>query len=170
VAGIHLEPWAAGDLPLLEQLVGDPAMMEHLGGAESPAKIAERQSRYEDAESAFKIVDDETGHGVGWIGYWESDWRDQPVYEIGWSVVPAFQGRGIASAATVQALALAREAGGRRYVHAFPSVDNAASNAICRRAGFTLLGAEDLEYPPGHPMRCNDWAFDLLTLPGGSSR
>jgi hypothetical protein len=26
---------------------------------------------------------------------------------------------------------------------------------------FTLVGACDFEYPPGHVMRCNDWRFDL---------
>jgi RimJ/RimL family protein N-acetyltransferase len=39
--------------------------------------------------------------------------------------------------------------------------ENAPSNALCRRLGFTLLGATDFEFPPGHPMRCKDWAFDL---------
>jgi RimJ/RimL family protein N-acetyltransferase len=47
-------------------------------------------------------------------------------------------------------------------VHAFPSVDNAPSNAICRKLGFTLLdGAIEFEYPPGNLLRCNDWRFDL---------
>ncbi|MFF2660488.1 hypothetical protein ACFVUH_24400 [Kitasatospora sp. NPDC058032] len=40
-------------------------------------------------------------------------------------------------------------------------VDNPASNAVCRGAGFELLGARDFAYPPGRPMRCNDWRFDL---------
>ena len=35
-SAVRIEPWAAGDLPLLEQLLGDPAMMEHLGGPETP--------------------------------------------------------------------------------------------------------------------------------------
>jgi RimJ/RimL family protein N-acetyltransferase len=46
-------------------------------------------------------------------------------------------------------------------LHAFPAVDNAASNALCRSLGFTLLGAFDVEYPPGHALRCNDWALEL---------
>jgi hypothetical protein len=29
---VRLEPWSKGDRPLLDQVVGDPAMMEHLGG------------------------------------------------------------------------------------------------------------------------------------------
>jgi hypothetical protein len=33
---VRLEPWGEGDLPLLEKLMGDPAMTEHLGGPETP--------------------------------------------------------------------------------------------------------------------------------------
>ena len=44
---IRIEPWAEGDLPLLEKMLGDPAMTEHLGGPEPLEKIAERQGRYE---------------------------------------------------------------------------------------------------------------------------
>jgi hypothetical protein len=32
---VRIVPWGAGDLALLERLVGDPEMMEHLGGPES---------------------------------------------------------------------------------------------------------------------------------------
>jgi RimJ/RimL family protein N-acetyltransferase len=160
---VRLEPWDEDDLPLLEQLLGDPAMTEHLGGPESQEKIVERQARYVKAESGlFKIVDQETGEGVGWVGYWDKTWRDQEVYEIGWAVLPAFQGRGIARTATAQAIAAARAEETRRFVHAFPSVDNAPSNAICRKLGFTLLGEYDFEYPKGSFMRCNDWRLDLF--------
>jgi hypothetical protein len=31
-ATVTLEPWGSGDLPLLERLMGDPRMTEHLGG------------------------------------------------------------------------------------------------------------------------------------------
>ncbi len=80
---------------------------------------------------------------------------------MGWSVLPAFQGRGIATKATKLALDAARAAEGPRFVHASPDVDNAPSNAICRKVGFELLGAYDAEYPPGTPRRLNDWRFDL---------
>jgi len=160
---VTIEPWGADDLPLLERLMGDRAMTEHLGGPESPEKIAERHGRYLKAAAGdrmFRIVD-ETGTGVGSVGYWNKDWRDDVVYEIGWSVLPEYQGRGIAVEATRQAIELARQDARHRFVHAFPNVANAASNAICRRLGFTLLGAQDFEYPKGHWMRCNDWELDL---------
>jgi RimJ/RimL family protein N-acetyltransferase len=109
----------------------------------------------------FKIVDVETGEAVGSVGYWDRSWRDEEVYEIGWSVLPAFQGRGIAGAATAQAIAHASSEQSHRFLHAFPSVDNLASNAICRKLGFTLVEECEFEYPVGHFMRCNDWRLDL---------
>lgn len=29
---------------------------------------------------------------VGWVGYWESEWRGETVWECGWSVLPEAQG------------------------------------------------------------------------------
>jgi RimJ/RimL family protein N-acetyltransferase len=47
-------------------------------------------------------------------------------------------------------------------LYAYPSVDNAPSNAVCRKLGFMLLGVTDYEYPPGNVLRCNDWRLDLF--------
>ncbi len=161
-ATIRLEPWGAQDLALLAQCVGDPAMMAHLGGPESAEKIAERQARYEQPGSMqFKIVDRASGEGAGWVGFWDAARRGEDVYEIGWSVTTPFQRRGIAVAAASEALDVARARARRRFVHAFPAVANVPSNAICRRLGFALQGACDIEYPPGNRMRSNDWRLDL---------
>jgi RimJ/RimL family protein N-acetyltransferase len=150
-ATVTLEPWGSGDLPLLERLMGDARMTEHLGGPESPDQLRERQARYEHLEGGdrmFKVVEVASGAGVGSVGFWTKDWRDQQVYEAGWMVVPELQGRGIAVAATAQAIDLAK-------------VDNAPSNAICRKLGFELLEASEFEFPKGHFMTCNDWRLDL---------
>jgi RimJ/RimL family protein N-acetyltransferase len=161
-AAVWLEPWGPGDLPLLERLLGDPKMTEHLGGPESREQLAVRQARYERPGSRmFKIVESASGRGVGWIGYWERTWRGERVYETGWSVLREFQGRGLARAATLQAIAQAKAERKLRFLHAFPAVDNGPSNAICRRAGFTLLGECEFEYPAGRLMRSNDWRLEL---------
>jgi len=83
------------------------------------------------------------------------------MYEMGWSVLPAFQGQGIASAAVTQALVTAQSDGKHRFLHAFPSVDNLPSNAVCRKSGFTLVEEVEGEYPKGHFMRVNDRRLDL---------
>jgi RimJ/RimL family protein N-acetyltransferase len=163
----RIEPWGAGDLQLLEKL-NDPEMTKHVGGPESPEKLAERQSRYEKAGSRqYRIVDEASGEGVGWVGYWEMTWQDEQVWEIGWAVIPGFQGRGIASFATAQIIDRARAERGLRYVHAFPKVENAPSNAICRKLGFSLLGEVDFPARRGAgSVRCNDWRFDLFASSG----
>jgi RimJ/RimL family protein N-acetyltransferase len=162
----RIEPWAEGDLPLLERLMGDPAMTEHLGGPEAPEKIAERQVRYEQLPSTgtgvmFKIVDAETGESVGSVGYWE---RGDDAYETGWSVLPEHQGRGIATIGTAQVIERARAERKHRFLWAYPSVDNHASNAICRKLGFELVETEEFEYPAGsgNIMRCNNWRLELF--------
>lgn len=166
---VRLVPWGLGDLALLECCVGDESMMRHLGGAESPEKIAERQRRYEQPGSGqLKIVDAATGQGAGWVGYWDREWRGEDVYEIGWAVIPEFQGHGVALAAARGAIAAVRAEARHRFVHAFPGVENDASNALCRRLGFALLGPCELEYPPGRSMRCNDWRLELLAGGAGA--
>jgi RimJ/RimL family protein N-acetyltransferase len=160
----RIEPWDDGDLPLLERLLGDPAMMAHLGGPESRERIARRQADYQQPGSRqYRIVDPKTGEGAGWVGYWHREWRGSEVFEIGWAVAPEFQGRGLAGAGAALAIELARAEREPRFMHAYPSVENAPSNAICRKLGFRLSGPVDAEYPPGTAMRCNDWRLDLRT-------
>jgi len=163
-ATVTLEPWGSGDLPLLERLMGDSRMTEHLGGPESAEKLRQRQARYERLEGGdrmCKIIELVSGAGVGSVGFWTKAWRDRRVYEIGWMVVPEFQGRGIALAATAQAVELARRDDRHCFMHAFPHVANAPSNAICRKLGFELLVACEFEFPIGHFMTCNDWQLDI---------
>jgi RimJ/RimL family protein N-acetyltransferase len=161
---VHLERWGPDDLDLLEKTVGDAEMMRYLGGPESPEKMAERQERFAEREPGMhKIVDDESGAAIGSVGYWEKEWRGETVHEVGWFVIPARQGRGVAVEAMRQLIPLA----GSRPIHAFPNVENAASNAICRKLGFTLLGEMEFEYPPGSWMRCADWRLE--PTPGSPS-
>ena len=167
IEGVRLEPWGEGDLPLLRRIMGDPAMTEHLGGPESEEKLVERQGGYERIGGTgtgrmFKIVDETTGEPAGSVGYWEKDWRDTTVYETGWSVLPEFQGGGIAAEATGRAIVAARAERKHRFLHAFPSVENAPSNAICRKLGFELVEECEFEFPPGNQLRCNDWRLDLF--------
>ena len=128
---VRIEPWTQGDLALLQKTLSDPEMTKHIGGPEGPESIAQRQTGYEQENSRqFKIVEEGTGAATGWVGYWELTWRDEQIFEIGWSVLPGFQGRGIGSMATAQAIELARNERTLRFLHAFPSVDNATFEGL----------------------------------------
>ncbi|MFF8609045.1 GNAT family N-acetyltransferase [Streptomyces sp. NPDC015346] len=169
-ASVRLEPWSEDDFDLL-RAINAPDLMEHLGGPESDEALLKRHRRYVDlsadrtgAGRMFRIVSLPEQVPAGSIGFWKQTWDGEQVYETGWTVLPGFQGRGVATAATRAVAALARAERTHRFLHAFPSRDNGPSNAVCRKAGFELLGERDLEYPPGHPLRCNDWRLDLDSL------
>ncbi|MFG2306076.1 GNAT family N-acetyltransferase [Actinacidiphila glaucinigra] len=163
-AQVRIEPWAEDDLELLRR-ANAPAMMRHLGGPETEEQLLVRHERYlaggSEGGGMFSIVLLPEGVPAGSIGYWEKSWRGGTVYETGWGVLPEFQGRGIAAAAGEAVIARAAAEKGPRFLHAFPKVDNHPSNAICRKLGFTLVEECDFEYPPGHPIRCNDWRLEL---------
>jgi RimJ/RimL family protein N-acetyltransferase len=165
--GLTLRPWSEEDLPLLEKLLGDPAMMTYLGGPESPEQILRRHQRYlrlseSGTDHMFTVVWGPNAESVGSVGYWRKTWQDQAIYETGWLVLPAYQGHGIATKATVAVIEHASQKPKYRFMHAFPSILNEASNAICRKLGFTLVEECQVEYPPGHSMTVNDWRLDLF--------
>lgn len=164
---VALRLWSAGDLALEARLMSDPRMTTYLGGPESPEQIRSRHERFLRMNEAgpgrmFVILVGPERIAGGGVGYWETEWRGRLVWETGWSVLPEFQGQGIATRATAAMVTHVRAAGTHQYLHAFPSVENGPSNAICRKLGFTLLEAADFEYPPGTMMRCNDWCLDLF--------
>jgi len=162
---VRIEPWTDADLDLLRR-INAPEMMGHLGGPETEEQIVARHQRYVEISTPgtgqmFRIILLPEREAVGSVGYWERVWQDETVYEMGWSVLPPFQGRGIAAAGAAATVAIARAERKHRHIHAFPSVDNPASNAICRKLGFRFIAECDFEYPPGNVMRCNDWRLDL---------
>ena len=169
-SGPRLRLWRDADLGLL-RLINSPEMTEHLGGPETEEQLLARHQRYllSAADGAFQMFVIELGtptapEAAGGIGFWPTTWNGTEVYETGWSVLPAHQGKGVATAAARLVTRQAAARGDREDLHAFPKIDNPASNAICARAGFRLLGEAGFEYPKGHPIRVNDWWLNLAAL------
>ncbi|MBV8642772.1 MAG: GNAT family N-acetyltransferase [Candidatus Eremiobacteraeota bacterium] len=167
---IDLHPWTSADAAVLERTVGDPRMMEHLGGVpESAEQIARRHRQYVELrlpEASMFTVRLGDGTVTGSAGFWEHEWAGERVYEAGWMIFPEFAGRGIATQAAIELVRRASACERNRYLHAFPGVTNAASNAVCARAGFVKLGECTVEFPKGRMMRSNDWRFDLYAARG----
>jgi RimJ/RimL family protein N-acetyltransferase len=138
-------------------------MTKYLGGPETEEQLTQRHQRYlnmGDTGKMYQIVVD--GETIGSVGYWEHNWNQQTIYEIGWSIIPLYQGKGMATSAVSKALMNAKEEKKHAFIHAFPSIENTASNALCRKLQFTLNGTCKFEYPARNWITSNDWSFCLI--------
>lgn len=155
---MELKPYTDADLWLSEALETDPEVMRELGGPISRDRLLKVHKRRIDDPWYFAIVPEPGAPAVGTIGVWETRHGDHVLHETGWMVLPAHQGRGIASAAL--ALLVGRVRADPRFdsIHAFPPVTNAPSNALCRKAGFALVEEADFVYA-GRTLRCNHWSL-----------
>jgi RimJ/RimL family protein N-acetyltransferase len=163
VTEIRLERWDESGLELLRRQ-NSPEMMEHLGGPETEEQIVGRQERYMRLDGPgrmLRIFVEPEGEVAGSVGYWERKWQGERTYETGYAILPEFQGRGLAVAALRAVVERAAEEGGHQYIHAFPHVTHTASNAVCERVGFELVGEFEFEYPKGHFAPSNDWRAAL---------
>ena len=161
---MRLRLYSDDDRALTEAMECDPVVMAELGGpvprAEIPALHRRRLEFIADDPWWFVIVPEPDGPAAGEIGIWETEHDGSPIHETGWMLLPAFHGRGIASAALSLLLDRARSEPRFEQVHAFPGVTNAASNALCRKFGFALLGEIDGDYR-GSALRCHHWVLAL---------
>jgi RimJ/RimL family protein N-acetyltransferase len=165
---VEIRPYSEGDQWILQRTLGNPNETKHLGGSESEIKLQKRHKKYlalsKDPQTGYmfviKIGTKKTPAGT--VGYWERDWDEQKVWEVGWSVMPEYQRQGIATAVTRLLIDFLTKLRSHRYVFIYPSVDNYPSNAICRKLGFTPIEEKDFEYPPGNILHCNIWRLDLL--------
>lgn len=167
---VELRPWSEDDLDLLRR-ANTHELMDQLGGPENDEQVQARHERYlrmwrEGTGWQFRVTIPGHPEGVGIVGYWPHDWHGAPALESGWSIEAEYRGQGIAPAAVIAMLDAARAAGATLPVHAYPRVDNPASNAVCRKAGFRLLGEEEFEVKPGLVLHTNDWVADLVEPAG----
>jgi RimJ/RimL family protein N-acetyltransferase len=165
---MRLRDVSPDDLDLYLGTLGDPSVMSELGGPLPTERITKKLQR--DIELAasdeawiLTIVPDETaGRAVGTISVWNSEHLGEPVVEMGWILLKEFHGRGYGSEAVYLTLLRAKAENRWGVIYAFPGITNPASNAVCRKTGFELIGQSDGEYN-GHPIRSNDWRVDLAS-------
>ena len=162
---IELRDYCDDDLWLTEALECDPVVMHHLGGPtlrENILKIHTRRLNSVLAKTTWylTIVPDPADGPVGTIGIWDADWEGEKIREMGWMILPKFQGRGLAKTAAQMLLDRARAEQKFTEIHAFPSVNNGASNGICRTLGFSLMGEVQVGYN-GPPHASNHWKIEL---------
>lgn len=161
IASLRL--YADEDLSLTKAMESDPVVMAELGGPVPHDEIPALHRRRLDSVATdpwwFTIVTDD-GAAAGTIGIWETEHDGAAVHETGWMLARPFHGRGLASAALALLLDRARAEPRLERLHAWPGVTNPASNALCRKFRFELLGEEEGGYRDA-TLRVNHWVLAL---------
>ena len=170
---LHLRPYADGDRWLTEAIEGDEVMMAELGGALPSDEIPRIHQRRLDGMAAdrlwyFTVVLEPDARIAGTICLWTDLVDGTYRSEAGWATLPEFQGRGIATEALRQLLERAGADGRWGDIHAFSGATNGPSNALCRAAGFALVGEETVSYA-GRQLHCNHWVLAADSLDNGSA-
>jgi Acetyltransferases, including N-acetylases of ribosomal proteins len=160
-----------GDVEAYVRMRCDPVMMAELGGPLPRDGIEAKVRSDVDAAAADTawmkmIVPDESApeQVAGAVCIWSHEEHGDVLSEVGWMVLPEFQGRGLAKQAVRMLLEQAREAGRWGKVHAFPGTSNGPSNGICRSLGFTLLGEQDVLFAD-RTITSHHWVIDPATDP-----
>ncbi len=153
-----------GDIWLTEKLETDARVMKELGGALPKAEIPRVHDKRLAAVASgawfYKIVPAEAIGPVGTIGIWPSQFKGAPIAEMGWMLLPDYQGKGYAGKAARLLIGRVRHDRSFPSIHAFPGASNAPSNAICRKLGFSRLEDCDVGYA-GRPLKAVHWELKL---------
>ena len=156
---MKLQTVLSEDYPLLEKISTDPAMMIHLGGP-----LTQLQVRADHENSLRKIAAGDWWFKIppdaGTIGIWRSTLDGEAIHEIGYMVRPEFQGKGLATQAITVILDKARRERFCSSVWAFPNAENAASNRLCEKNGFSKIRESVFHYR-GRALQCAHWRLEL---------
>ena len=130
--------------PLYRRLGTDPAMYQYSGwNPYATLEMAQETVRrfidsYND-EHAYSWVMDIDDVIVGTIGAY--DYKDDHI-EVGFSIEPGWQGRGLATEALKKVLEYLTENEGILCVTAWCAADNVGSKRVLEKAGMKLAGTE----------------------------
>ena len=147
-ARVTLRQLVAADAVALHAVYSDAEAMTwwshpaHETLAETEAAVAERAGAADWRAWAITLTGDDTA--IGSVAAHEE--RQGKVIEIGYSLARAHWGQGLASEAVGLLITYLFEVEGHRRVFADTDPDNAGSNALLTRLGFTLEGRMRAEW------------------------
>lgn len=173
---VYLRDVDPGDAEAYALMRCDPSMMKYLGGPRPRTGMqAKVDSDVADVRAGRALIcmiiaeHDGMSKVAGTVTLWSHEVDGEAISEIGWMVLPEFQGRGVAKQSIATVLERARDQHRWGVIYAFPSPDNGPSNGLCRSLGFTFLGGRTIDYQ-GERVRVHAWSIDPGTgpQPGGS--
>ncbi len=138
------------DFPCWAASMADPETTRFIGGVQTPAEAWRGLMTVAGAWtltgiSFFSVVERESGAWVGRVGPWQPEGWPGP--EVGWTLAPAFQGRGYAVEAATAAIDYAfDQLGWSEVIHTIDP-HNVASQNVARRLGSARIGPCQLPAP-----------------------
>ncbi len=129
------------DLDDMARLLGDPLVMAHYPRPktrdEAQDWIGWNRSNYRRDGLGLWIIDNQHGRFVGDCGLTWQTVDGQTDLEVGYHVLPAFQGQGLATEGAAACLKTARALGHRRVI-AIIRPSNVASQRVAMKVGMRL--------------------------------
>jgi ribosomal-protein-alanine N-acetyltransferase len=163
---LRLRPFTDADVPRIVETFDDPVTRQFLAGLPRPYTPAVARSYLADcvwqaaigAKATWAVADRDTDELVGNIAVMDLLGVNPTSGEIGYWAHPAARGRGLMTEATRRLVrhALDRDGLDRRRLVLYAAVENPASNAVARAAGFSLYGTQRAAE------RLGDGSFDDL--------
>ncbi len=146
---MHLRAFVPADDPALRALFDDP--QTRLWNPDPATDLDDWRSRQNDGGTdfaAWAVAADDDDRFLGTISAFHVD-TDQGTAELGYRVLAAERGRGVATAALAAAAHRVVDELGLRRLELFHAVANPASCVVAERAGFRLEGTLRQSYRYG---------------------
>ena len=136
------------DFPTYEILAADIEVMRYLGGKTQSRVEAWRHMGYLVGHWVLRgygywaAEEKESGKFIGRIGF--SNPAGWPGFELGWTIAPAYQGRGFASEGARRLLKYAFEDLDKSHVISLIHPDNTPSRKVAEKLGETIEGETEV--------------------------
>lgn len=162
---LFLRQWRDRDLDPFAQLNADPMAMKYfpapLSRNESDAMAERCRALIAEQGWGFWAVElQKTGAFIGFVGlnHPRVDLPFSPCVEVGWRLLPAYWGKGLATEAAQRALQVGFGPLGLEQIVSFTAVQNGRSRAVMERLGMNYQGTfEHPSVPAETGLRFHCW-------------
>lgn len=162
-----MKPIEREEWPLFLTLYQNDNVMKFIGDRETPAQIRYRfdqrlgkWDKYSDFWLCLVIRERASGEAIGLTGFFP-DWRPYQQAEVGFMLLPAYQGKGFGQESLREVVRFAFQECGFHRLQANVLEGNIASRHLLEKCGFQLEGRLRESYRIGGVWH-NDWLLGLL--------
>ncbi|WP_369790083.1 GNAT family N-acetyltransferase [Rouxiella sp. WC2420] len=164
---LEMRPIEREEWPLFLKLYQNDNVMKFIGDIETPAQIRYRfdqrlgkWDKYSDFWLCLVIRERATGEAIGLTGFFP-DWRPYQQAEVGFMLLPEYQGKGYGQESLHEVVNYAFKICGFHRLQANVLEGNLPSRRLLERCGFRLEGTLRESYRIGGEWH-NDWLLGLL--------